>query len=50
MTMNPFWAFLVTLGAWAQEHPTLMLMGFAVVVVFCGGRELARLLARRKSS
>jgi hypothetical protein len=50
MTMNPFWEFLVTLGAWSQEHSTSMLLFWAVVAVVFGGRELGRLLARRKRS
>jgi hypothetical protein len=48
--MSPLWEFLITLGAWAQSHQLVMIAGWAVVVVFCGGRELARFWARRKSS
>jgi hypothetical protein len=48
--MSPLWEFFITLGAWAQSHQLLMIAGWAVVVVFGGGRELARFLTRRKSS
>jgi hypothetical protein len=45
--MFPLWEFLVALGTWAQSHQLLMIAGWAVVVVCCGGRELVRFLARR---
>jgi hypothetical protein len=46
--MPPYVQFLVSLGQWAQDHQVLMLAFWGTVLVVLGGREVLRLVARRR--
>jgi hypothetical protein len=45
--MSPSLQFIVSVGAWAQDHQALMLAFWGTIIVVLGGREIARFFARR---
>jgi len=40
--MGPFLRFVISIGQWAQEHQTLVIIGSVLVVFLLGGIKLAQ--------